>query len=321
MNRLKSDPKWRGDRNEGSGAPRKTTIEQDKRVIKWAIKRRGEEKVTVAKLKQKFLFLRKLSDGLVEDRLHDAQLQWLRRRRKCIVSKSYLAERILYCNTVKRKHETSLLKWADTDGTVYFLDRSEAEHEHSVRAALGSHVWRRSDNSDALWQDCIGPSAYSKGQGIPVKLWGFLAEGVLYVHLLEPGENMDTELYVELIEDKFSEWAGNCEYLVCDYEGCLRGKAAVQALNKIGLELVDPYPRCSQDFNAMENVWKILKDRLAETMLVRNEDRDEFTKRLLTAVQWVNRNRAGQLKYWSTNQKERASDCLKQKPPGGRTKW
>ncbi len=34
-----------------------------------------------------------------------------------------------------------------------------------------------------------------------------------------------------------------------------------------------------------------------------------------------NHNRADQVRYLSTNQKERAGDCLKQKPPGGRTKW
>ena len=321
MNKLRDNKKWRGERQEGSGAPRKTSAKQDKTVINWVLKRRGQEKVSVSKLKKKFQFLRKFSDDLVEERLHEAGLEFLRRRKKSIVTKQYLAERIAYCNAVKRKHDTTLLKWAYTDGTVYFLDRSDAEHEHSVRAALGTHVWRRSDNTDALYQDCIGPSSYSKGQGIPVKIWGVLAGGTLHIHVLEAGENMDTDLYVELIEDKFSDWVGGCEYLVCDYEGCLRSKNAIHALGKIGLQLVDPYPRTSQDFNAIENAWKILKERLDETLPEQNECREDFIKRLLTAVKWINRNRSQQLRHLSTNQKQRADDCLAQNPPGGRTKW
>ena len=64
-----------------------------------------------------------------------------------------------------------------------------------------------------------------------------------------------------------SGW-GNCEYLVCDYESCLRGEAALHALTKANLKLVEGYPVASQDFNAIENVWDILKKRLDETMPV-----------------------------------------------------
>ena len=195
------------------------------------------------------------------------------------------------------------------------------EHESKKRAALGAYVWRAMDGSDAFWNDCIGPSGYSKGQGTPIKVWGMLACGILHVHVLDEGESMDTMTYVELIEDKFEEWCGNCTHLVCDFEGCLRSEEAVNALQRVGLKLVDRYPRCSQDFNAIENAWLILKDRLDETIPVRLETRDAFIARLHSAVQWANRHRAEQLWYYSTNQKERAHDSLMTKPPGGRTKW
>ena len=321
MKKLRQKKKWKGDRQEGSGAPRKTTAKQDKQVVNWVLRRRGKEKVVVSKLKQQFPFLRRFSDDLVLDRLHEANLQWLRRCKKPIVEKQYLVERVQYCHGVKRKHESTLQKWAYTDGTVYFLDRNESEHENSVRASLGTHVWRQSDNSDAKWGDCIGPSSYTKGQGIPVKVWGFLACGILYVYILDEGESMDTQLYTELIEDKFADWSGDCEHLVCDYEGCLRSEMAVRALEKVGLKLVGPYPRTSQDFNAIENAWKVVKERLDKTIPVHKEGRDAFIKKYLAAVRWVNTNRSEQLWYLSTNQKERVDDCLSQKPPGGRTKW
>ena len=111
------------------------------------------------------------------------------------------------------------------------------------------------------------------------------------------------------------------EYVVCDYEGCLRSDVALHALSKTSLKLVDPYPKVSQDFNAIENVWKILKDRLQQTQPAHLESRDQFIKRLHAAVRWMNKHRSAQLWKLSTNQKERADERLSCKPPGGRTKW
>lgn len=321
MNKLRSNPSWRGHRASGSGPPRQTTSKQDEKVINWCLENRGKEKVTVDRLKRHFRFLRKFSDWLVEDRLHEAELAWLRRPAKTVVAKMYLQERIEYCRAVKRKQAATLLKWCYTDGVVFYLDRTEAESESSQRAALGSHVWRKSDNKDAMCADCIGPSAYSKGQGVPVRVWGMLALGTLHIHILEEGEVMNQDVYAELVEDKFETWAAGCEFLVCDYERCLRTDLSLHQLAKANLTLVDPYPRSSQDFNAIENAWKELRFRLDQTMPTHLEHRDEFVQRLTSAVKWLNTHRSHQLWKFCNNQKERADECLGQKPPGGRTSW
>ena len=66
----------------------------------------------------------------------------------------------------------------------------------------------------------------------------------------------------------------------------------------------------------------LVRARLDETMPSRGlEKRADFVERLRGAVSWVNRNRAEYMWYLSTNQKERAADCLSSDPPGGRTKW
>ena len=47
MDKLKKQPRWKGQREKGSGRPRKTTPQQDKAMVKWLLDNRGEEKVTV----------------------------------------------------------------------------------------------------------------------------------------------------------------------------------------------------------------------------------------------------------------------------------
>ena len=319
--KLEADPSWTGERTAGSGAPRKTTEKQDREIEEFVLAERGKQKVTVRAVKRKFPALRKLSDDLVEARLHEAELACMPRRKKCKVGKMYLSERIAYCLSVKRKHQSTLLQWAYADGTCYYLARTADEVEQAGQAALGPSVWRRTDRRDALFEDCLGPSSYCKGQGTPVRIWGMLANGRLRIHVMDEGDVMNEYLYIELVEDFFQEWAGGCSYLVQDFERCLRTEAAKAAIGRAGLELVEGYPRKSQDFNAIENGWKIVKERLDQTMPTWRERREEFVTRLRAAVAWVNRNRGKELWYLSTNQKERADDCLSTEPRGGRTKW
>jgi len=208
-----------------------------------------------------------------------------------------------------------------SDGTVFYLDRTAAENEHTRRAALGPYVWRKADRTDALYRDCVGASTYKKAQGLPVRIWGLLAEGVLHIYVLDAGEVMNQDLYAQLIEEYFPRWMGSASYLVQDFEPCLRAGESIAAMESIGVELVEDYPRSSQDFNAIENAWALLKGRLADTLPKGVEGRDAFISRLHKAVSWVNKNNREELWRFSTNQKERASDCLNAEPAGSRTKW
>ena len=87
---VEADPHWRGDKGERSGRPRKTTTKQDKQVVRWLLKKRGKQKVSVSTLKKEFTFLRQLSDSLVEERLFEAELSYLRRRKKIACYKRVL---------------------------------------------------------------------------------------------------------------------------------------------------------------------------------------------------------------------------------------
>ena len=107
--------------------------------------------------------------------------------------------------------------------------------------------------------------------------------------------------------------------MIQDYERCLRCEEPLEELSKLGVDVVDDYPKCSQDLNAIENAWNVLRGRLDETVPERLESREDFHARLLAAVRWVNANRAEQLWQFCTNQKERADEVLQLE--GGRTSF
>ena len=74
----------------------------------------------------------------------------------------------------------------------------------------GIYIWRYTDGRDALIQDVIGPSSYRKGQSSPVRVWGVLADGILHVEILPPGETWNAEVYSDLVDTHFEKWVGTC---------------------------------------------------------------------------------------------------------------
>ena len=100
---LEEYPDYRGDRAEGSGRPRLTTKKQDQQIVKAVLKHRGDERVTVGWVKKRFPFTRDLSDSLIEDRLHEAGLVYLRRRKETVVLPTYKPERKAYGDWIMAK--------------------------------------------------------------------------------------------------------------------------------------------------------------------------------------------------------------------------
>ena len=69
------------------------------------------------------------------------------------------------------------------------------------------------------------------------------------------------------------------DFFVCDHEKCLRTEMSLLAVQKANLNVVD-FPKRSQDFNAMENAWFIIRQRLDETQPRNLEHRDELVKQM-----------------------------------------
>ena len=187
-------------------------------------------------------------------------------------------------------------------------------------------MWRQANGSDALYEDCVGPSSYAKGQGYPVRVWGLLLEGVLFIFVLPFGEVMNRVWYAWIVAHFFGKWRDKIwgakvkAYLVQDHEKCLWTPEPREEMAKRNIVLLENYPKCSQDLNPIETVWRELRARLFDTEPTAMETRDQFIPRMRNAVAWVNANRRSLLLELCSNQKAWAQDVLQAQPPGARTK-
>ena len=106
-----------------------TSPKLDKQILRTVLKHRGSSLVTVAFLRKVLPATRKFTDGTIENRLHEAGLAWLRRRRKTLVPKKYLGDRRAFAADVLRRRQATLDRWAYADGTTFYLARRPAEHD------------------------------------------------------------------------------------------------------------------------------------------------------------------------------------------------
>ena len=101
--------------------------------------------------------------------------------------------------------------------------------------------------------------------------------------------------------------------LVQDHERCLWTEDSQRASADGGWSLIGDYPKTSPDLNAIEGVWKLLRDGLLLEAPSGLERQSDFVRRLKRPVSSLNRKHRPALLRMCTNQKERAADFIELK--------
>ena len=96
-------------------------------------------------------------------------------------------------------------------------------------------------------------------------------------------------------------------------------QASLEAIASTGLLLEKRFPKYSPDLNAIEGVWRLLRQRLNENTPAGQESRLDFVRRLCGAAAWLNANEHDELRLLCTNEKSRAADIIRLSGP--KTKW
>ena len=127
---------------------------------------------------------------------------------------------------------------------------------------------------------------------------------------------MSAERYEELVRKKLGEWRGEAfgddvrAHVVQDHEKCLWKPTCLQALKDAKCFVVDSFPKHSPDLNAIEGVWRLLKERLEATAPASLETRSSFLRRVRHAIAWLNETKHNDLMSLCNNQKVRAQEVL-----------
>jgi len=329
----RGDPEYDGTNSSAGGRPRELTKQEQDKLKKLIVDEVGLARVTIQYCKKRLTFLRRLSKEGVRLALHRLGLAWRLRRSKSAIPKKHVPARIAYCKWVLKQLQTDLNRWAYIDGTSFYLARTADENEDKQRAALGKSCWRLSNGQDSLEDRNVGPSIYAKGQGQPIKIWGFLCDGRLHYYIVpkdftdggkEVSKHMNGARYNDMAKKHFAIWRKACigkrrVFVAKDFEKFLRSDDNIAAELKAGCDQIDMYPKCSPDFNAIEGWWRRLKMLLEENMPPERESRDAFLRRLRRAVDHLNKKCRLDGRRLCRNQKIRARECLKLS--GSRTKW
>ena len=271
------DPSWRGENPAGPGRNSVIDPAQRKKVIQLVFKKRGRAIVTVKFIQKEIPALRAVSRQAVSRCLHQAGLQWLRRRAKRWMAPTNRAERMAYADWVWKQILFFLHALAYLDGTTFYLARCESESHDKHRRALGPFVWRMSSSKDGLYHDCVSSSLYAAKQGAPVKVWGYLAHGQICIHELPLDSSgktthMNGPTFRSMMDNHATTWKNRCwptrapavVHVVMDHERCLRQKESLKCLVSHGMPALENFPKSSPDLNVIEQVWSMLRVYLDE---------------------------------------------------------
>ena len=111
-----SDPR----KPSNAGRPRGTTTALDRKIIGVVFKYRGKACVTTKFIRKLLKEARKVSLRLLQRRLIEAGLAWMRRRRKTLVLPHHKVARIAWAQWVLTRNVLTLSRWMYTDGTVFY---------------------------------------------------------------------------------------------------------------------------------------------------------------------------------------------------------
>lgn len=332
--KARANPKWRGqdDLKGAGGRPSSISPDLQKKITQLVFRERGSAAVTLKYCRKKIPALRRHSRFAVSRVLHNAGFAWLRRRRKRFVPELHRNARLAFARKVLRMRSPTLSRWCYVDGTVFYLARGPLDNEDKKRRRLGSFVWRMSSGKDGLWSENVGSSLYAAAQGFPVKMWGCLANGYLSYVLLPADEeggttHMNGRRWQALLRKHAAEWIRRSfphghsgrPILVQDHERCLWTAASRKVVREVGFKLLEDFPKCSPDLNAIEGAWHLLRQRLDAEAPADIETRADFVKRVRRTVSWMNRRRHFDMLKLCTNQRTRCRSVLQLK--GARTQW
>jgi len=274
------------------GRPRIINRRRERQILRAFVSLRKEEGTFSSKRLMNFAGLSHLgvSDRTVRRVLNRNGYFYLQARKKGLMSAKDLKRRVTFARNIKANYSRNLF----TSGVAFYLDGTSFVHKINPldqARAPKTRVWRR--KSEGLQSDCLSKGSKVGSGGKSVKLIVAISYGKGVIGCI-PYEKMDGTFFSNFIDDNFSSFyklAGkkNTKLFVQDGDPSQNSAKAKTAMGRVNAQLLAIPPR-SPDLNPIENLFKLVRDRLRRDALeikISHEKYHEFSYRVIQTFKSV----------------------------------
>lgn len=302
-----------GKRIPSMGRPRKLTPRDERLLLrKIDVLRRQEGSFTIKDLCEAGISPRTVSCKTVRRLLHRHGYKYVQARKKGVLTQGDQEKRLKFARNIKREYSRSV--W--TEEIAFYLDGVSFIHKYNpadqARAARG-RIWRKPE--EGLSMGCTAKEAHCGSRGRMAKFMVAIS--------CDQYDKLDGLYFKNLIEREFSNMferanEGDSKLWVQDGDPSQNSALARSSWLKVGARLL-PIPPRTPDINPIENIFKLVKARLAKDVLDNNitwESFEDFSERVRKTIPSMDK---GIIDKTITSMNKRMDLIISKK--GGRTKY